>query len=70
VVGEVDLIKEKGAHCSEHPSLVRDLGIKDVVIGTDPVADNHQQVVVIDLVDLSHFTCGMVLVLAQFWTHE
>ena len=69
VVREVDLLKEVGAHRGEHPPLVWNIGVEHEIVGTDPIRDDHQQVLCVDLVDLADFTRGNVLVIRQFWSH-
>ena len=69
VVREVQGVEEEVAHRSEDASLVRDVGVQDVVVGGDPVGGHHEEGDVVDLVDLAHFTCGKVRVLGQVRSH-
>ena len=70
MVRKINVIKEVHAHGGEHPPFVRNFGVQNMVICRNAVGDHHQQRVIVNLVNLTHFSCGDVIVLGKFRTHK
>ena len=56
-VGEV--VEPEQGNLAEHASLVRDAGGQDVVEGRDAVGGDEKQLLVADVVDVTHFAAGV-----------
>lgn len=69
MIRKIDGVEEELAHRSEHSTLVWNFGIEDEIVCRDTIGSHHEDVLVVDLVDLTDLACRQVLVLGEFRTH-